>query len=296
MSAAARPNDVDRLLRATAGPYEPVGARSLARTGHPAVWEVVADDGRQLFAKRYKDLLFHQRETAGYWRLAPAIGSGRAPVLTAEDARSLLLVATALPGTPVTGATLTAAEAQEVYRQAGHLAAVIHAQPTTGAPVGEHRSWAAERERTLARARDARPTEEDIEVLADATHTKPPRTGLVYCHGDFGPRNWIVRRDNDGRLVIGVIDFERSQVEEPVRRDLMRIAIQLAPHRGDLGAAFASGYGREFTPQVQEACRAWAAIDCPAALRWALAHHQDEEVLGYARTVLDLLRHPNLFA
>ncbi|MFF7588841.1 hypothetical protein ACFZCK_15275 [Kitasatospora purpeofusca] len=33
--------------------------------------------------------------------------------------------------------------------------------------------------------------------------------------------------------------------------------------------------------------------DRPAALRWSVGHRRDEDVLGYARTVLDLLRHPN---
>ncbi len=293
MSApAALPDDVDRLLRATAGPYDPVGVRSLARAGHAVVWEVLGADGRRLFAKRHKNPLFHQREAAGYQHLAPALGTGRAPSLLAEDVRSLLIVTTALPGTPAIHADLTTAEEREVYWQAGQWAARIHAQPTTGAPFGERLPWAQERERALARARDARLAEEDVAVLAEATRHEPPHAGLAYCHGDFGPRNWIVRRDG-GQLVVGVIDFERSQVEEPVRRDLMRLAMQLTPHRGDLRAAFASGYGRELSAEERSACRAWAAIDCPAALRWALDHHRDEEVLGYARTVLDLLRHPS---
>ncbi|MFJ9460835.1 hypothetical protein ACIRST_37930 [Kitasatospora sp. NPDC101447] len=73
----------------------------------------------------------------------------------------------------------------------------------------------------------------------------------------------------------------------------MRVTLQLTPHRPDLRAAFTAGHGRDLTGQEQVACRAWAAIDCPAALRWAMDHHRDEEVIGYARTVLDLLRAPN---
>ncbi|MER6396054.1 aminoglycoside phosphotransferase family protein [Kitasatospora sp. NPDC001603] len=292
MSAPDMPPDVDQLLRTTAKDYKLLGVRSLDRAGHPVVWEVLGAAGRRLFAKRHKNALMHQRETAAYRLLAPALGSGRAPALLAEDTRSLLVVTSALPGTPVISTDLTAAEEQEVYRQAGHLAAVIHAQPTAGAPVGEYLPWDQERKRALARAREARLPEEDITVLAEATRHEPPRTALAYCHGDFGPRNWIVRREGD-RLLLGVIDFERSHVEAPARRDLMRLTLQLTPRRPDLRAAFTTGYGRELTPQERAACRAWAAIDCPAALRWALDHHHDEEVLGYARTVLDLLRHPN---
>ncbi|WP_149030343.1 MULTISPECIES: phosphotransferase family protein [unclassified Kitasatospora] len=292
MSAPDMPADVDHLLRATAEDYELLGVRSLDRAGHPVVWEVLGAAGRRLFAKRHKNALMHQRETAAYRLLAPALGSGRAPALLAEDTRSLLVVTSAQPGTPVISTDLTAAEEQEVYRQAGHLAAVIHAQPTAGAPVGEYLPWDQERERALARAREARLPEEDITVLVEATRHEPPRTALAYCHGDFGPRNWIVHRESD-RLLLGVIDFERSHVEAPARRDLMRLTLQLTPRRPDLRAAFTTGYGRELTPQERAACRAWAAIDCPVALRWAMGHRRDEEVLGYARAVLDLLRHPN---
>ncbi|MFF2658175.1 aminoglycoside phosphotransferase family protein [Kitasatospora sp. NPDC058032] len=286
------PQDAELLLRETAGRYELLGVRSFDRAGHPRVWEVADAHGRRLFAKRHKNALMHERETAAYRLLVPALGEGRAPSLLAADASSLLVVTTALPGTSVISAALTATEEREVYRQAGRLLAAVHAQPTAGAPVGEHLSWAQERARALARARDARLPDEDIEVLADATRTEPPPTALAYCHGDFGPRNWIMRRDGD-RLTLGLIDFERSHVEAPARRDLMRVTLQLTPHRPDLRAAFTTGYGRDLTAQERAACRAWAAIDCPAALRWALDHHRDEEVLGYARTVLDLLRDPD---
>ncbi|MFD8321216.1 aminoglycoside phosphotransferase family protein [Kitasatospora purpeofusca] len=295
MSTAEVPADVDRLLRVAAGRYELLGVRSLSRTGRPAVWEVVGADGNRLFAKRHRNPLMHERETAAYRLLAPALGGGRAPSLLAEDTRALLVITSALSGTPVAGTDLTATEEREVYRQAGQLAAVVHAQPTAGAPVGESLTWAHERSRALTRAHDARLPAEDIAVLAEATRHEPPRTALAYCHGDFGPRNWIVRRDG-ARLALGVIDFERSHVEAPARRDLMRLTLQLTPRRPDLRAAFTAGYGRELTRDERAACRAWAAIDCPAALRWALDHHHDEEILGYARTVLALLREPNPFA
>ncbi|MEU3569166.1 aminoglycoside phosphotransferase family protein [Kitasatospora sp. NPDC036755] len=292
MSSPTAPHDVDRLLRETAGAYELLGVRSHDQAGHPSVWEVVGEGGRRLFAKRHKNALMHERETTAYRLLAPALGEGRTPALLAEDTRSLLAVTSALPGTPVISTALTTAEEREVYRQAGQLLATVHAQPTTGAPVVQYLPWAQERERALARARDARLSDEDIEVLAEATRAEPPPTVLAYCHGDFGPRNWLVRRDGD-RLSLGLIDFERSHVEAPARRDLMRATLQLTPHRPDLRAAFTAGYGRDLTPEERAACRAWAAIDCPAALRWALDHHRDEEVLGYARTVLDLLHDPN---
>ncbi|MFD0274119.1 phosphotransferase family protein [Kitasatospora sp. NPDC127111] len=295
MSAHTAPHRVDRLLRGTAGAYALLGVRSRDRAGHPSVWEAVDVRGHRLFAKRHKNALMHERETTAYRLLAPALGGGRTPALLAEDTRSLLVVTSALPGTPVISTALTCAEEQEVYQHAGRLLATIHAQSTTGAPAGEHLPWARERERALARARDARLSDEDIEVLAEATRAEPPPTVLAYCHGDFGPRNWLVRRDGD-RLMLGLIDFERSHVEAPARRDLMRITLQLTPHRPDLRAAFTTGYGRDLTPQERAACRAWAAIDCPAALRWALDHHRDEEVIGYARTVLDLLRDPSHIA
>ncbi|MGW4895148.1 phosphotransferase family protein [Kitasatospora sp. NPDC004240] len=291
MTAPVLPEDADRLLRGAAGPYEPLGVRSRDRTGRPAVWEVRADDGSRLFAKRHKNALMHRRETTAYRHLAPALGPGRAPTLLAADARSLLIVTTALPGTPAIKATLDPAEEREVYRQAGLLAAHIHAHPASDGVVGERLPWDQERGRALDRARDARLSAEDIAVLAEATRAEPPHTAPVSCHGDFGPRNWLVHRRGD-ELVVGVIDFERSQVEEPVRRDLMRVMLQQTPHRPDLRTAFLTGYGRDLTADEWTACRAWAAVDCPAALRWALDHHHDEEILSYARTVLEQLRRP----
>jgi len=296
VSGPAVPQDVDRLLRATAGRYTLLGTHSRSRAGDPVVWEVVDDDGHRLFAKRHKNALMHRREASAYRHLAPALGPGRAPALLAADPLSLLVVTAALPGTPAIKTALTDAEECEVYRQAGQLAARIHAHPVTDGVVGDRLPWGEERERALSRARDARLSAEDVEVLAEATRTEPPGFPIATCHGDFGPRNWIIDRDRDSRLTVGVIDFERSQAEEPVRRDLMRVMLQLTPHRPDLRTAFLTSYGRTLTADEWAACRAWAAVDCPAALRWALDHHHDEEVLGYARTVLELLRSPNTSA
>ncbi|WP_224275001.1 aminoglycoside phosphotransferase family protein [Streptomyces sp. LS1784] len=291
MTTPTVPDDAARLLRETAGPYELLGACSPDPTGRTTVWEIRTGDGSRLFAKRHKNALMHQRETAAYRHLAPALGPGRAPTLLAEDGRTLLVVTTALPGVPAIKAALSPAEECEVYRQAGLLAARIHAQPTSVSVIGERLPWSQERERALARARDAQLSTEDTEVLAEATRTEPPHTALTTCHGDFGPRNWLVQHQG-ADLIVGVIDFERTQVEEPVRRDLMRVMLQLTPYRPDLRAAFLAGYGRVLTADEWAACRAWAAIDCPAALRWAFDHHHNEEILGYARTVLDQLRRP----
>ncbi|MER8100906.1 NUDIX domain-containing protein [Kitasatospora sp. NPDC094016] len=107
---------------------------------------------------------------------------------------------------------------------------------------------------------------------------------------DFRPRNRLVRRER-GALVVGVIDFERAQVEEPVRRDLMRVMLQLTPHHPDPRAAFLARHGRAPSSAKWAACRAWAAIDCPAALRRA-PDHRGDEVLGCARTVLEPPRGP----
>ncbi|MFF3071406.1 phosphotransferase family protein [Kitasatospora sp. NPDC057904] len=268
MTVPALPDDADRLLRSTAGPYEPLGVHSRNRAGQPAVWEVRTGDGRRMFAKRPKNELMHRRETAAYRGLVPALGPGRAPTLLAEDVRSLLLVTATLPGTPVISAALSAAEECEVYRQAGLLAARIHAHPIADGVFGKRLPWSQERERALARARDAQLSKGDVKVLAEATRAELPKTAIATCHGDCGPRNWLVCRSGDGRLFVGVIDFERSQVKEPVRRDLMRVMLQLTPHRPDLRTAFLTGYGRDLTTAEQAACRAWAAIDCPAALRW----------------------------
>ncbi|MFF1792096.1 hypothetical protein ACFVX9_37255 [Kitasatospora sp. NPDC058243] len=90
MTPPALPDDADRPLRARAGPCGPAGGAG-GCTG----------DERQLFAKRHKNQFTHRRETTAYRNLAPALGPDRTPTLLTEDAHSLLVVTTTLPGTPV---------------------------------------------------------------------------------------------------------------------------------------------------------------------------------------------------
>ncbi|MFB7667603.1 hypothetical protein ACFC1R_27350 [Kitasatospora sp. NPDC056138] len=100
MTAPALPDDADRLLRETAGPYELLGVRSQDRAGLPTVWKVRIGNGRRLFVKRHENEPMHRRETSACRHLAPALGPGRAPTLLATDVQSLTVVTTALPGAP----------------------------------------------------------------------------------------------------------------------------------------------------------------------------------------------------
>ncbi len=180
----------------------------------------------------------------------------------------------------------------ETYRQAGEIAARIHTHPLPAGPPPERSDWTGERKRALVLARGLGLPREDLDALADATRNPPPPPPATRCHGGFGPRNWIAQPEPDGPR-IAVIDFERSCVEEPVRRDLMRILYQITPGDPALRTAFLAGYGRPLSQEELAACRAWAAIDCPSAMRWALDHRGDPEILGYANTALSLLREPN---
>ncbi|MFC8449163.1 aminoglycoside phosphotransferase family protein [Kitasatospora sp. NPDC057223] len=286
------PPNVERLLLAVVGRRAVLAVHVLSRAGEPVVWEVQDNGGARWFAKRHQNALMHRREVDGYRMLAPALGPGRAPRLRGQDPDGLLIVTDALAGASVRTASLARPALVEAYRQAGEIAARIHTHPLPSGPAPKRSDWAEERKRALALARGLGLPGEDLDALADATRTPPPQLPLAWCHGDFGPRNWIAQPGPDGPR-IAVIDFERSCVEEPVRRDLMRILYQITPGDPGLRAAFLAGYGRPLLQEELAACRAWAAIDCPSAMRWALDHGGDPEILGYANTALSLVRDPN---
>ncbi|MGF1430391.1 aminoglycoside phosphotransferase family protein [Kitasatospora sp. LaBMicrA B282] len=284
---------LESLLDDAVGRWQLVSVRSRDRTGAPSVWEVAGPAGHRWFAKRHWHTGRYRRETRAYDEFVPLLGAGRASRITRRVPEARLIVTRGLGGHPLREAQLTDQQVPEVYRQAGVLAARLHALTATAppgagtSPAAWSAAWSAQRTKALDTALDLGLPADDLRVLAEASAEPPPPLPVAVCHGDFGPRNWIVRQD--GGLRLQLIDFERTRVEEPVRHDLMRIVYQVTAGRPALAEAFFDGYGRGLTEAEQAACRAYAAIDCPSALKWA-AMHRDREVHGYARRALDLLR------
>ncbi|MEY9846150.1 L-amino acid N-acyltransferase YncA [Streptacidiphilus sp. BW17] len=284
------PEGVARLLGEVVGEFRLRAIRSRNRHGTPVVWEVEDRNGHGWYAKRHNNRLMFDRETRAYDEFVPALGARRTARLAGRNPEGLLIVTRAVKGLPLSVAQLDPVLEREAYRQAGVLAARLHGQHPPEDAVHAPTPWDVQRRRALDLALDLALPAEDVAVLAAATAAPPPVLPVAVCHGDYSPRNWLVERADAG-LRLRVIDFERTSVEEPVRHDLMRVLYQLTPGRPALREAFFDGYGRTLSAEEESACRGWAAIDCPSALKWA-REHQDKEILAYARTALDLLRSP----
>ena len=156
-----------------------------------------------------------------------------APRLLHADRGLRLLATTYLPGSLVEGRP--AEWDPEIYRQAGRLLAVLHAQ---GSRVDADYE-ALEDAKALAWLE--RPHRIDIDFVdrlrSELTTRVAGPSRLVPTHGDWQPRNWIV----DGGRVC-VIDFGRADWR-PAETDLARLAAQQFRGRADLERAFLDGYG-----------------------------------------------------
>ncbi|MEG3635928.1 phosphotransferase [Micromonospora palythoicola] len=213
--------------------------------------------------------------------LRPWTDRNRAPTLLHGDADAKLLVTRHLPGRLVLGSEH--AGDPRLYRQAGELLALLHAQLAVTDDDHERR----EKERSLAwLGRPHRIAPHTVRRLrAEIASWPTPSASLVPTHGDWQPRNWLV---HDG--VLGVIDFGRAALR-PAYTDLGRLAAR--EFRGDptLEAAFLDGYGPDprephawHRNQIREAIgtAAWAYRVGDEAFE-AQGHRMIAEALGDAR-------------
>ncbi|MFY1594340.1 phosphotransferase [Micromonospora sp. WMMD737] len=167
--------------------------------------------------------------------LRPWTSRGRAPTLVHGSADAKLLVTRYLPGELVLGSKH--ADDPSIYRQAGELLALLHAQTVVTDDDYERR----ENEKSLAWLckphRIAATTVERLRAGIAAWPTPPAI--LVPTHGDWQPRNWLVHDD-----VMGVIDFGRAAMR-PAFTDFARLAVQDFRRAPNLEAAFLDGYGSD---------------------------------------------------
>ncbi|MEU1396071.1 phosphotransferase [Micromonospora zamorensis] len=191
--------------------------------------------------------------------LHPWTSRGRAPALVHGSADAKVLVTRYLPGELVLGSTH--ADDPAVYRQAGELLALLHAQSVVVDDDYERR----ENEKSLAWLRQphriAAATAERLRTEI-GTWSTPPAT-LVPTHGDWQPRNWIVHHD-----VVGIIDFGRAAMR-PASTDFARLAVQDFNRNPNLETAFLDGYG----PDRRDA-GAWHRDRVRAAIGTAVWAHR----------------------
>lgn len=189
--------------------------------------------------------------------LRPWTDRGRAPTLVHGDADARILLTRYLPGELVLGSEH--AEDPRVYRQAGELLALLHAQEVVADSDYERR----ENDRSLAWL--CQPHRIAAHIVARlraeiAGWPTPPAT-LVPTHGDWQPRNWLI---HDG--VVSVIDFGRAAMR-PALADFGRLAVQEFRRDPGLEAAFLDGYGPD--PREPEAWHRTRVREAIGTAAWA---------------------------
>lgn len=173
----------------------------------------------------------------------PLAGLGRAARLLHSDPDANILVVENLEGVLVEGTP--AEQVPETYAQAGELLKVVHSQERRCDDTCEARAT-AKAFAWLDRDHRVDPSIE-LEARSRLAEYRPAPITVVPTHGDWQPRNWLIR---NGELRI--IDFGRFDFR-PAATDLCRLAVQQWRGRPELEKAFLEGYGTD--PRSMEVWR-----------------------------------------
>lgn len=263
-----------------------LGARPAVENAPPTsrVRKLTLPGGTRYYLKLSPRPPAYECETLALRHAAPALGPGRAPHLKASDAQHLALLLTAVEGSPLDQLALTPAEEARAHRQAGTLLARLHA---AGDLSGPHRTEAAralkttadKAEKQLAQAELTTPQRQFVRDQATRLRTLPPLP-LAFIHGDARDHNLLW----SGPLRQAAwINFDRSRFAAAVQ-DFVPLARTRWPDRPDLRTACLQGYGRDLTPEEQQALTSLTALD--AANRLA---HDAPETAADGRRALDRL-------
>ncbi|MFE2163941.1 phosphotransferase enzyme family protein [Streptomyces sp. NPDC059447] len=254
------------------------------------VWELGCDKSVRHYLKISPNENFFTRESLAYRSAVPALGHSRAPQLVDSRAEDLALLLTAVPGVPVKGSPLIAAEQRAVHRQVGTLVARLHeAGEVRGAARADAETAldaaADGAEKHLARAGDRLSPGEQQLVRDYAERLRGVgRVPVGYIHGDNQPRNWLWSRP-DRRLAL--VDYEQSR-PAPVVQDLVILATAEWVDHPDRMRAFFQGFGRRLTESERYALRYLTALDAVSCLAWG-PDNDDAFVTARGRRTLDRL-------
>lgn len=189
--------------------------------------------------------------------LAPLTSRALAPLLTHYDTQAKLLVTHYLPGELVVRSRH--ANDPQVFGQAGHILALLHAQVA----VEDDDFEARENRQSLTwLSKEHRIAADTAELLrAEIAMWPTPPAKLVPTHGDWQPRNWLVRGGS-----VSVIDFGRAALR-PAMTDFARLAAQDFRRDAALEAAFLAGYGTD--PRDQSAWHRIRVREAIGTAAWA---------------------------
>jgi aminoglycoside/choline kinase family phosphotransferase len=191
-----------------------------------------------------------------HW-LGPWTSIGRAPALEYADGEARLLVTRYLPGELVLGSGHD--DDPGVYRQAGELLALFHAQLAVIDEDYEKR----ENDKALAwLSGPHRIAPSVVARLRGQIASWPvPAAVLSPTHGDWQPRNWLIHAD-----IVSVIDFGRAALR-PSATDFARLAVQEFRRSGMLETAFVDGYGSD--PREKDAWHRTRIREAIGTAGWA---------------------------
>ncbi len=124
-----------------------------------------------------------------------------------------------------------------MFERAGELLARLHRGTAPVVDAHYEQSMLSKTFAWLARAPGLAPSNQLLQVQDWLDDFVPSRVQLVPTHGDYHPRNWIIRPD--GR--VAVIDFGRAELR-PWYKDLVRLEHRDFLRSPELREAFLQGY------------------------------------------------------
>lgn len=239
--------------------------------GDSVVLQILGRDGRRWVAKQSREHAVFRREWKAYSTWVSAIQDA-APRLVAADPVLQVILVTWEEGDIHHNVDLA------IHRQAGALCRRFHgAAPPLTADTGFARRIAARvtdcfrRHVEIFQPYEIAAATESVRLLQSS-----PPPPVVPAHMDYQPRNWLVTRDGQLR----VIDFGRSR-NEAWLYDFVRL--ENGPWRSDPQAKkeFFDGYGRTLNSHEQQLLGAFGVVAAITTIVWAHARgNQSLELQG----------------
>jgi hypothetical protein len=245
-----------------------------------SVLELRDADGRTWFLKRHRDRERYDTELRAYREWVPALVD-RAPALHAFDDSLGAIIMSGLPAEQGVHA------GHSVQRQAGTLLRQFH-EAQAPVPCDSFGSVKAREFDQLApliahllSGHELQSARCVVAALDDV-----PSPGLVPCHRDYTPRNWLV---GDG--LVHIVDFEWCRLDAWVS-DLARLELGLWADRPDLRDTFLDGYGARLSDADRVVLRSCAVVTAAWLLTKAIETRQPSFANANQNALLRLLSHP----
>ncbi len=253
-------------------------------------WRIGSGDGTGFYLKRHEFRHHYEAEVRALDTWASRLGPGSwwavpEVVATADELGAAIL--TELPGQIIEDSPPEPDDLRAAYRHAGRLARSLHDADIDLSNEPRNQLYAPDGvERHLAGSR----THLDSSTCdwAEAILTAPDAwdgLDIVPMHGDYSPRNWIIK---GGDPTLKVIDWERSRPGYWVE-DIQRMTHDHWLGRAHLRDAFFEGYGRTPTDAEWRHANQITLVNAVGGVGWAISHG-DEWFAEHNRRTIERLK------